>query len=244
MEKSSIISKYRIDPFGNKEKDMEMEVITMKFLSKDIREYDGAENEPQMQIIILKQNTKLEKWEQIFESEIYNQGRVAHFDQMMSLNFDFSEIQALKVQLYDKRIGGNFLIGESFFTLGEFIGLNDGQLHLDMKRSQTVMGKLSIECVTKGREICYFDFVLQGIKLNNFGIINTITPLVKLWKPKLTPEEVQKLIDEEITFKELKVKDWECVFKSNAEGKNPTFKRGVIPARSLCHGVWSCPLRV
>lgn len=245
MEKSkSISSKYRVDTYGNQEKDMEEEIITLKFISKDIREYSGAENEPQMQVILSKKNAKFESWEQIFESEIYSQSRIAYFDKLSRMTFDFSEIQELKAQLYDKRMGGNFLIGEAEFTLGEFIGLNDGHLELEMKRSQTVMGSLVIESVTHGREVCYFDFVLRGIKLNNFGIINTISPMVKLWRPKLTPEQIQQLIDGEVNFNKLDVEGWDCLFKSTADGKNPTFKRGIISAKLLCYGYWGCPLRV
>lgn len=249
MEKTTgkqkkITTRYRKDTFGNNTKDMTEEKITIKLSAKDIRDYDGAENEPEMQLVINKKEVKLEKWEKTFESEIFKQSRNANFEQQFTVDFDFSELQELQFQLYDKRLGGNFLIGESTITLGEFLGLNDGHMELELKRSHTVMANLELKSVMTRREVCHFRFVIEGIKLNNFGIINTISPLIKLWRPKLTPEQIERLRSREIGFKEIEIKEWDCVFKSHGEGKNPVFRRGILGTLLLCHGIWDCPLKV
>lgn len=68
--------------------------------------------------------------------------------------------------------------------------------------------------------------------------------MVKLWRPKLSPEQVGQALNKELDLKKIEIKDWDCVYKSTGEGKNPVFRKGIIGAKLLCYGIWDCPLRV
>lgn len=247
MEKkqSKPINQPRIkDSFGNFVPNLGEEEVIITFSALDVRDYEGEENEPEMQIIVLKKLQKENKFEKTHETEIHSQGRNCTLSTQFKPKFIFSEMQIYKIQLFDKRLGGNFLIGEHIFTLGEFLGRNHGRMTLDMKRSHTKMGEVTLQLEQGRREVCYFNFVLEGIKLNNFGIINTISPLIKLWRPKISQENVEKIIKREMKVTDIEFDQWDCVFKSTGDGKNPVFRRGIIGALLLCHGIWDCPLRV
>lgn len=112
-----------------------------------------------------------------FETEIYKQSRTANFQTRFETGFDFSEIQEFQVQLFDKRLGGNFLLGEATFTLGEFIGLNDGYLELEIKRSQTVMGALEMEFENKEKEKCVI--LSSTVKELNLITLGLLTPFLR-----------------------------------------------------------------
>lgn len=104
-----------------------------------------------------------------------------------------SHFTEIKVQVADVKGGGKFIMGECVFTLGALIGINNGIMSIDIKKNNQVTGLLSVRGSRASRETNFFNFHLKGHGLVNFGVMNTLHPLLKLWRPKISPEQMKNI---------------------------------------------------
>ena len=89
--------------------------------------------------------------------------------------------------------GACSIIGEGIFNLASVLGAQNSLAAIDVKKGSQTAGFLSIRCNRGLKETSFFNFQIKGLGLNNFGLFNTLDPLIKLWKPKVSPEELQQI---------------------------------------------------
>jgi len=107
-----------------------------------------------------------------------------------------------------------------------------------------VNGKIKVTTERAPTETCFFTFAVDGVKLQNFGLLNTIVPFIRLWKPELTDDVKAKLQSGEIKPMGLKAPRWNVIFEAAGKSANPNFPKGTLGALNLCDGNWQMPLRV
>lgn len=153
-------------------------------------------------------------------------------------------IQEFKAQIQDMKEGAQAIIGEGIFNLSSIIGVYSGLSAIDVKKNNHTAGFLSIRCNRALKEMSFFNFQIKGIGLNNFGLFNTLDPLIKLWKPKVSPEQVKEIAEGKLDPEKHAWKDWITIWQGQGEGKNILFNACQLGTIYMCHGFHNLPLRV
>ena len=149
--------------------------------------------------------------------------------------------------MYDKRHNNSFLIGEHVFVLTELIK-REGEVEvIDFKRGAIKQGILKLVVEPEVKNHAFLKLNFQGLNLKNFGHFHSIHPYIRIFRPRLSPEQYQALKDGTASYKEVrkKVETWDSVYSAKSEEKkNPVFKPCIIGDYELCYDLPNCPLRV
>lgn len=136
------------------------------------------------------------------------------------------------------------MIGEGIFNLASVLGAPNGLAAVDVKKSSQTAGFLSIRCNRGLKETSFFNFQIKGLGLNNFGLFNTLDPLIKLWKPKISPEELREISEGKLDPEKHGWKEWIAIWQGQGEGKNILFNACQLGTIYMCYGFHNFPLRV
>jgi hypothetical protein len=248
MIKSVNIKKFKgmsKDQFGQWVIDVNNENILMQFMVEDTRvTTEAEENWPDMKLILNRRNAENNKWEEFEQSEVAEGTRKTKFYKNFYLPHNMSHFTEIKAQIADVKGGGKFIIGESVFTIGTLLGINNGILPVDLKKNNQTVGVLTIRGSRASRETNFFNFQLKGKNLVNFGVMNTLNPMLKLWRPKISPQQLQEIKDGKIDPASMGWTEWVTIWIGKAEGGSPTFEQSKMGCVYLCDGLWNLPLRV
>lgn len=173
------------------------------------------------------------------------------FTTSFKIDFIFESHQYFKIEVrdIDDKVGKVFeAMGFIEFELASLMGSKNGMLIKDLSHNNKKMGKIVLRSETVAKENYTLMFQPKGFKLTNFGMFSSISPMIQIYKPKLTQQVKQYLEtgDTDITnFKQIHSGDWIKVYQSpKMMGSNCMFPYIKISSSKLCGGNMNLPIKV
>ena len=152
-------------------------------------------------------------------------------------------MQPIQVRLIDTKFN-NLELGRTELTLAELLGGSHGYKEAPLKKSNFTTGHLSMRCFRADEETNYLKMGIGCKELANFGIMNSMDVMYKIFRPKLTVKQLVSYKEKKFPLSE--ITEWEPVV-ARIEGKasgNCKFASIAVGAQALCNQLWDMDLRV
>lgn len=220
---------------------------------------------PQIQQNYYQPQVQTPGWTEIARTEIVKDNLNPDFTTSISVDFIFERPQKFRIACIDvdDQIGKKFEdMGYCDFLLGDLVSSKNNLLFLDLYKAKNVAsmeqsnlnldvtgkkyGTVVVRSEVKPKDIEKIQFQLYGQNLTNFGNFTSISPVLRIWKPKLDDELKQKVLDPNFNdWETVRLCQWFKVWESPKQTQsNVQFPFVSMESGKLCNGNLMFPIKV